>query len=91
MVLYLLANSLPKFALVGTGAWLFLLVNLFKVPFSLRLGLITADSLRMNFLLIIPMLPGALLRPVILRCLNQSVFETVALLFTVLAATRPLW
>lgn len=88
MVLYLLANSLPKFALVGTGAWLFLLVNLFKVPFSLRLGLITADSLRMNFLLIIPMLPGVLLGPVILKRLNQSVFKIVALLFTVLAAIR---
>ena len=88
MVLYLLANSLPKFALVGTGAWLFLLVNLFKVPFSLHLGLITTDSLRMNFLLIIPMLPGVLLGPVILKRLNQSVFKIVALLFTVLAAIR---
>src|SRR3954471_6686409 len=34
MVLYLLAIGLPKLTLVGTGAWFFLLVNLFKVPFS---------------------------------------------------------
>lgn len=88
MVLYLLANGLPKFALVGTGAWFFLLVNLFKVPFSLHLGLITTDSLRMDLILLIPMLPGALLGPVILRRLNQSVFETMALVFTVLAAIR---
>ncbi len=88
MVLYLLAIGLPKLALVGTGAWFFLLVNLFKVPFSLHLGLITTNSLRMDLILLIPMLPGALLGPVILKRLNQSVFETMALVFTVLAAIR---
>ena len=88
MVLYLLAIGLPKLALVGTGAWFFLLVNVFKLPFSLHLGLITADSLRMDTLLIIPMLPGAFLGPIILKRINQSNFETITLLLTVLAAIR---
>ena len=88
MVLYLLAIGLPKLALVGTGAWFFLLVNVFKVPFSLHLGLITTDSLRMDAMLFIPMMPGALLGPVLLKRINQSAFETMVLAFTILAALR---
>lgn len=88
MVLYLLAIGLPKLALVGTGAWFFLLVNVFKVPFSLHLGLINTSSLLMDAILVIPMLPGALLGPVILKRINQSAFETMVLVFTTLAAIR---
>ena len=88
MVLYLLAIGLPKLALVGTGAWFFLLVNVFKVPFSLHLGLITTHSLLMDAILCIPMVPGALLGPVILKRINQSAFETMVLVFTLLAAIR---
>ena len=91
MTLYLLAIGLPKLVLVGTGAWFFLLVNVFKVPFSLHLGLITTDSLWMDLFLLIPMLPGALLGPVMLKRINQSAFETMALVFTILAAIRLLF
>jgi uncharacterized membrane protein YfcA len=88
MILYLLAVGLPKLAFVGTGAWFFFLVNSFKVPFSVHLGLITADSLFMDAILILPMVPGALLGPVILRRLNQSTFEWMILALTVAAAVR---
>ena len=88
MVLYLLAVGLPKLEFIGTGAWFFLLVNVFKVPFSVHLGLITRDSLMMDAMLILPMLPGALLGPVIVRHMNQKVFERVALVLTVVAALK---
>jgi uncharacterized membrane protein YfcA len=88
MVLYLLAIGLPKLAFIGTGAWFYMLVNAFKVPFSLQLGLITPDSLRMDALLVLPMVPGALLGPVILHRLDQRVFEIMALILTVAAAVR---
>jgi uncharacterized membrane protein YfcA len=88
MALYLLAIGLPKLAFVGTGAWFFMLVNAFKVPFSTRLGLINLDSLRMDALLIIPMLPGAFLGPVLLRRINQRGFEWMVLALTVAAAVR---
>ncbi|MEY2789270.1 MAG: hypothetical protein RLZZ34_2413, partial [Verrucomicrobiota bacterium] len=48
MALYLVAVSLPKNVFVGTSAWFFLLINLFKIPFSLQLGLIHLDSLAFN-------------------------------------------
>jgi uncharacterized protein len=91
MVLYLLAVGLPKLAFVGTSAWFFMLVNVLKVPFSLRLGLITPESLWMDALLALPLIPGALLGPVILRHLNQRLFEQIALWLTVAAVIRLLW
>jgi hypothetical protein len=91
MVLYLLAVGLPKLAFVGTGAWFFMLVNAFKVPFSMHLGLITTQSLLLDALLLIPMLPGALLGPLILKRLEQQRFEQMALILTALAAARLLF
>jgi uncharacterized membrane protein YfcA len=88
MILYLLAIGLPKLAFIGTGAWFYMCVNAFKVPFSLSLGLITMSSLRVDALLLIPMVPGALLGPVILRHINQRLFEAMALVLTVIATAR---
>jgi uncharacterized protein len=88
VVLYLLAVGLHKLNFVGTGAWFFMLVNAFKVPFSIGLGLITPESLLMDAYLLVPMIPGALLGPVVLHQVNQQVFELLVLLFTVAAAVR---
>ncbi len=88
MSLYLLAIGLPKLVFIGTGAWFFMLVNSFKVPFSMQLGLITSGSLLMDAELLIPMIPGALLGPVILRRINQTWFESMVLALTVLASLR---
>jgi uncharacterized membrane protein YfcA len=88
MVLYFLAVGLPKLAFVGTGAWFYMLVNAFKVPFSVRLGLIHPDSLLVDAALLLPMVPGALLGPVVLHRMDQRVFEIVAPVLTVVAAVR---
>ena len=90
-VLYFLALGLPKLVFIGTGAWFYMLVNAFKVPFSVRLGLINTQSLLLDAALLIPMIPGALLGPVILKQLNQQAFENMALVLTVLAALRLLF
>lgn len=45
LTIYLLAIGLPRFEFVGTGAWVFFLGNLVKVPFSAGLGLINPASL----------------------------------------------
>jgi uncharacterized membrane protein YfcA len=88
MILYFLAVGLPKLEFIGTGAWFFMMVNAFKVPFSMQLGLINPSSLILDAVLVIPMLPGAFLGPVIVRRINQQVFETIALVLTVIAAIR---
>jgi uncharacterized membrane protein YfcA len=42
----------------------------------------------MDAVLLIPMVPGALLGPAILERINQSTFEIMVLVFTVLATIR---
>ena len=91
MIIYLLAIGLPKLAFIGTSAWFYMLVNAFKVPFSVHLGLITSSSLAMDAILLVPMVPGALLGPLILHRLNQRAFERLALGLTVVAAVRLLF
>jgi uncharacterized protein len=86
MVLYLLAMRLPKILFVGTTAWYFLVLNLFKVPFSASLGLINPSSLGISLALAPFAVLGALLgRPIVQR-LNQRVFELSALGLTFGAA-----
>lgn len=45
MQVYFLAMGLKKNEFIGTGAWFFCLINLFKVPFYVGLGLITPETL----------------------------------------------
>ncbi|MFO0939751.1 MAG: sulfite exporter TauE/SafE family protein [Pirellulales bacterium] len=89
VALYLLAVALPKLELVGTSAWLFLIINTFKVPFSFfALDLINAETLRVN-LLLAPAVPvGLLLGSWCIKRINQKVFNALLLGFTVIASVR---
>jgi len=91
MALYFLAIGLPKLVFIGTAAWFFMLVNAFKVPFSAKLGLITSQSLLMDAILLLPMIPGALLGPRLLGRINQRAFEKMVLVLTLAAVVRLLW
>ena len=91
MVLYLLAIGLPKLVFIGTSAWFFMLVNAFKVPFSVKLGLITPESLLMDAILVLPMIPGALIGPRIVKHINQRVFERMVMILTLAGVVRLLW
>jgi hypothetical protein len=88
MALYFLAINLPKYELVGTSAWFFLLVNFFKVPFSAQLGLITFHSLLFNLMLVPIVALGVLSGRCLMKVIPQAVFENLLLIFTVLAALR---
>lgn len=88
MAVYLLAMRLPKMAYVGTGAMFFLLLNLFKVPFMVNLGLITTDSFGVNLMLAPAVLAGALFGRWLLPRINQRLFEGLILVFSALAGLR---
>ena len=88
MVLYLLAMRLPKFTFVGTAAWFFLVLNLFKVPFSVGLGLITPGSLGFSLKLAPFAILGALSGRWVISHMNQRMFEGVALVLTLVAGLR---
>ncbi len=86
--LYLLAMALPKYAFIGTSAWLFLIVNVSKVPFMIDLEIITLDSMSVSWWMFIPAVIGAALAPLVVRHINQKLFETLVWLFIILAGLR---
>lgn len=88
MAIYLLAMRLPKMAFVGTAAVFFLLLNLFKVPFMVGLGLITVDSFKFNLLLAPAVLGGAFLGRWILPKVSQAWFERIALALSAAAGIK---
>ena len=91
MAVYLLAMRLPKLEYVGTAAVFFLLLNLFKVPFMVSLGLITQPSFALNLWLAPAVLVGALAGRKILPLINQKMFENLALFFSAAAGLRLLF
>ncbi len=88
MALYFLATRTPKYELVGTMAWFFLIVNVLKVPFSVSLGLIHGSSLLFNALLIPAIALGIFSGLRLIRIVPQALFETLLLIFAALASLR---
>ena len=86
MILYLLRMRLPKLQFIATCSCFFLVLNLFKVPFLLYLGLIDAQSLHIDLPLFPLSLAGALAGWWLLKHINQVLFETLCLVFTLIAA-----
>jgi uncharacterized membrane protein YfcA len=85
---YLIAVGLPKMEFVGTSAWFFFIINLFKVPFSIALGLIRGPTLMLNLILAPAVLAGVLTGRWLLERIPQRLFEHMLLAFAVLAALR---
>jgi uncharacterized protein len=79
MAIYLIAMRLPKLQYAGTAAVFFLLLNLFKVPFMIDLGLVTRQSFTLNLLLAPAVLVGALGGRWLLAKVNQKLFEQLVL------------
>lgn len=88
MALYFLAVALPKLEFVGTSAWFFLILNSFKVPFSVELGLIHGQTLSLNLVLIPAIAFGLLFGRWLVRRVPQRLFDGLLLGFAIIAALR---
>jgi uncharacterized membrane protein YfcA len=88
MGLYFLAVGLPKYQLTGTSAWFFLIINLYKIPFSAALGLIRADTLLFNLALAPVIVAGLFFGRWLLAHVSQKLFDGLILAF---AAGVALW
>ena len=75
MAVYLLSMKLDKTEFVGTRVWYFFVMNLFKVPFSAGLGLITLESLKFNIFLIPVIFVGGVLGYLLVKYIPQKAFE----------------
>lgn len=88
MIIYLFAMRLPKLEFLGTTAWFFALLNLFKVPFMVHRGLIGPTSFATNLVLAPAVVVGALSGRWLAQRMNQKLFEAVALLLTFAAGVK---
>jgi uncharacterized membrane protein YfcA len=86
MAIYLIAMRLPKLEYVGTAAVFFCVLNLFKLPFMVDLGLVTIPSIELNLLLAPLVVVGALAGRRLLMRINQRLFEELALGLSGIAA-----
>ncbi len=86
VALYLLAVTLPKWELIGTSAWFFLVLNVSKLPFSYNLGLIDSQSLAIN-LAFAPFIPlGIFSGRWLAGRISQAWFNAILLTLTALAS-----
>lgn len=88
MVVYLLAMRLPKMDWVATSAVYFLILNLFKVPFMVELGLINRTSFAFNLWLAPIVLAGAYFGRKLVTKIDQRTFENIALGLSLLAGVK---
>ena len=86
MSLYLLMMRMPVMTFLGTSAWFFAVINLFKLPFSAGLGLFSAETLLMDLLLAPVVLLSAYAGTKVARRISQSVFDKLVLGLTILAS-----
>jgi len=89
MSIYLLAMGLPKNKFIGTGAWFYLIMNLFKVPFHITVWK-TIDW--HTFTLDLAMLPfitiGAFIGIKIVKYIPEKPYRIFILASTALAAIK---
>jgi hypothetical protein len=88
LTLYLLGMKVPKLELTATIAWFFFALNLFKVPFSAGLGLITPRTLALNAVLVPGIAIGLLFGRWLIQRVPQKLFNQLLLAFAALAALR---
>jgi uncharacterized protein len=88
IIIYLLAMRLPKHAFIGTGAWYFLILNTFKIPFSYHLHLITPDSLLFNLKLAPIIVAGGFAGFYLVKFVPEKIFTLIAQLLTAAAAVQ---
>ena len=74
--LYLLSMRLPKNNFIGTGAWFYLAINVFKLPFHVfSWKTITWESFKLDLAVFPIIAGGALLGIVITRYLSESLYR----------------
>jgi len=85
--IYFLAMRLPKNHFIGTAAWLFLIVNIIKLPFHVFVWeTISQETLLFNFKLLPGILVGFLVGIKIIRLIKEAFFRKMILVLTALGA-----
>jgi uncharacterized membrane protein YfcA len=87
MAVYFLSMRLPKNSDIGTTAWFFAVLNIFKVPFHLFVWhTIKVETVLLDLLFLPMILLGAYLGIVIVRNLSEKTYRWFVIATTLLAA-----
>lgn len=86
--LYLLIAGLPKLQFIATSSGFFFILNLLKVPLFASLGIITAQSLRIDLLALPSVVTGALLGFWLVKRIPQEVFNRIVVTLAFVAAVK---
>lgn len=85
--IYFLAMRLPKNQFIGTAAWLFLIVNLFKLPFHIFVWeTISAETLIINLKLLPGTCLGLFLGVRLVKIIKEKFYRKMILVLTALGA-----
>lgn len=85
--IFFLAMRLPKNQFVGTAAWLFLITNLFKLPFHIWVwNTISAESLAINLRLLPAIFFGLFLGVILVKKINEKNYKRFILIVTAIGA-----
>lgn len=89
MSLYLLAMHLPKNVLIGTGAWFFLIINLFKIPFHVFVWeTITPQTITLNLMMWPVILLGGFLGVWLVKIIPEKPFRWLIIIMTAMASVK---
>jgi uncharacterized protein len=85
--IYFLAMRLPKNQFIGTAAWLFLIINVFKLPFHFFIWeTISKETLLLDVKLIPGIILGFVLGIKLVKMINEAFFRKMILVLTALGA-----
>ncbi len=85
---YLLALGLPKKKFMGCAAWLYFILNNFKVPFHIYLGNITTETFLFDLKLIPAIAVGALLGILVFKIIPEKGFIVIVYGLTIIASLK---
>jgi len=87
MALFLLSMRLPKNTYIGTGAWFFFIVNLFKVPFHIFIWkTISLNSFLLDLYMIPIIITGAVVGIFLVKIFTEKLYRVFLIVTTILSA-----
>ena len=87
MAVYLLSMRLPKNVFIGTAAWFFLVINLFKVPFHVFVWeTITWDSFKLNLMTLPVIIAGVYTGIWLVKKISEQHYRWLVIVMTLVAA-----
>lgn len=89
MAIYLLSMMLPKNSFIGTGAWFFLIINLFKIPFHIAVWkTIDMNTITLNLAMLPAIMIGAYIGVKVVNYIPEKPYRIFIIATAALAALK---